>query len=701
MQLGSSTSVAQRIVQEGIRATLTRVPLLRTPGMTVVDRREIEGYRSIQSLLTEYCSKPQTKPISLAVFGPPGAGKSFGVMEIAQSIPGAKVEAKTFNLSQFVAPDELIGALHQVRDVALSDKTPLVFWDEFDTTLDGEPLGWLRYFLAPMNDGEFQDQQTTHRTGPGIFVFAGGTSATLEEFARQPRDPAFAAFRGAKGPDFLSRLRGYVNIMGPNPTDQRHPERDCLYALRRAVLLRGILERDAKHLVTPDGAEGKVQVDPGVLRALLYIPRYEHGVRSMRAIVQMSMLTGRTAFERSCLPSEPQLNVHVNGKEFMELVELPDLSDEQLEDTAAHLCDRYHRAKGDGLASGPDLRLWWAGLRDEEREANRAPVRKLPQLLALAGYTIMPRTGREQAPQLPEEDREKLFELEHMRWREDLQRKGWQWKRGRNKDAPRQRHPLLLPWRKLSPAQQAGNRSFVAELLTSVAEAGYVCVKLAAAPEGAPPRAPRELRVGAVGHRHVAELEQVGEGIARVLDQLGAAHPRRALAVLSPLVEGGPRLIAEEALARPGVALTAALPLEPAEMERDFADDESRRRFAVLLARAGEPVLLPPADNRDAAYAAADEYVVDESDVLLAVWDGEVGPRGSRTAQSVARALQQGMTVYQVQVGSRRPGTTEAASLGEEQGEVVIWEPHAAPSRQLVGRVARLRSLRPRGVASA
>jgi hypothetical protein len=40
------------------------------------------------------------------------------------------IEPKEFNLPQFQQPRELFGAFHQVRDVSLSGKMPLVFWDE-------------------------------------------------------------------------------------------------------------------------------------------------------------------------------------------------------------------------------------------------------------------------------------------------------------------------------------------------------------------------------------------------------------------------------------------------------------------------------------------------------------------------------------------------------------------------------------------
>ena len=65
---------------------------------------------------------------------------------------------------------------------------PLVFWDEFDTSLDQTPLGWLRYFLAPMQDGSFLEGQVTHPIGRAIFVFAGGTCNRMEEFGTKLDD---------------------------------------------------------------------------------------------------------------------------------------------------------------------------------------------------------------------------------------------------------------------------------------------------------------------------------------------------------------------------------------------------------------------------------------------------------------------------------------------------------------------------------
>jgi hypothetical protein len=189
MYPGSLNQVAQRIVLEGYESALQNVPVGKFGALVTVDRREIEALHSIRTLINEYCERPQKRPLSIAVFGPPGAGKSFGVEQIAKSTRSDEIEKLTFNLSQFESSEELLDAFHQVRDFGLKGNIPLVFWDEFDTELDGKPLGWLRHFLAPMQDGSFQEGQITHPIGRAIFVFAGGTSHHLESFGARLHQP--------------------------------------------------------------------------------------------------------------------------------------------------------------------------------------------------------------------------------------------------------------------------------------------------------------------------------------------------------------------------------------------------------------------------------------------------------------------------------------------------------------------------------
>ena len=165
---------------QGPELILRDVPWGQFGKLQTVDRQEIESYRSIRNLVTEYYrQKPLTRPLSIAVFGTPGSGKSFGVTEMAKALLPGQIETITFNLSQFDTPEALLSAFHQVRDISLGGMLPLVFWDEFDTSLAGTPLGWLRYFLSPMQDGRFQEGQISHPLGGAIFVFAGGTSSSI------------------------------------------------------------------------------------------------------------------------------------------------------------------------------------------------------------------------------------------------------------------------------------------------------------------------------------------------------------------------------------------------------------------------------------------------------------------------------------------------------------------------------------------
>ena len=153
--------LAHRVALYGY-AALDSIPHAHFGSMVSVDRQEMEVLRGISQLMRKYNDAPRPKdpkpvpPLSIAAFGPPGAGKSFGIKEIAKEILGAKVPFLEFNLSQFDSSSGLHGAFHQVRDQALKGVTPVVFWDEFDS----RNYEWLQYLLAPMQDGVFEDRKS-------------------------------------------------------------------------------------------------------------------------------------------------------------------------------------------------------------------------------------------------------------------------------------------------------------------------------------------------------------------------------------------------------------------------------------------------------------------------------------------------------------------------------------------------------------
>lgn len=179
-----------------------------------------------------------------------------------------------------------------------------------------------------------------------------------------------------------------------------------------------------------------------------------------------------------------------------------------------------------------------------------------------------------------------------------------------------------------------------------------------------------ELRIGVTGHRILAELQRVRSGVEAALDRIETAFPGRPLVVVSALAEGADRLVAGAVLAQPGSRLVAVLPLVPSDYLADFATAESQEEFLALRARAGETVQLAPRATRDEAYAAANEWMLGNADVLIAVWDGQGAQGEGGTAQVVARARAHRLPLAWVHAGNRAPGTMEPKSLGADQGLV-------------------------------
>lgn len=461
---GDLAAKAAEITREGPEQALAGVPLGRFANLVTADRSEIEAFHSVAALIGEYAQDPRPGPLSIGVFGPPGSGKSFGVKQVSRAVADGRVsEPIEFNLAQLRSPDDLIDAFHLVRDKALSGQIPLVFWDEFDTTLQGQPLGWLRYFLAPMQDGEFRQGQITHPIGASIFVFAGGTCARVEDFGRTLDEETF---RQAKGPDFASRLKGFVDVLGPNPQGTDDP----YYVIRRAILLRSILRRNAPQLFDGD----RLRIDGGVLRAFLETTEFQHGARSLEAVVATSHLTGSSVYERSSLPPAPQLDLHVDAQDFLALVQRPDLEGPLLE----RLAEAAHQVYEAGLhEAGDGPRPVYDELSEFQKAENRGNVRDIPAKLALVGCVMVPASVEPVPAVLTDDEIDALAREEHERWLRDL---GPGWRHGTPTDKARKLHEAYLPWDELPQDQRDKDRTLVRELPTILHRAGYAMVRTAA-----------------------------------------------------------------------------------------------------------------------------------------------------------------------------------------------------------------------------
>lgn len=461
--------VAYNTVCKGSDDSLRSVPVAQFGKFTAIDRVEIESYQSVRNLMVEYVGiENPERPLSIAVFGSPGSGKSFGVTELTKSI-AKNVERIEYNVSQFESVSDLCYALHAVRDKVLEGKLPLVFFDEFDSGFDGE-LGWLKYFLAPMQDGKFKHGEQMHPIGKAIFVFAGGTSHTFQKFYPDtPSEERKPVLIGAKVPDFVSRLRGYIDIMGPNPRD----EEDRFFMIRRAMLLRFMLKSKAKHIFKDNDA----QVDRGVLRALIKTSIFKHGVRSIQAILDMSQLSGRRCYEQAALPSKEQLKLHVDADMFRKLVLTDVLLAEAREKLGKAFHEQYRKDMENSLPADSPATLPWESLKDQDKESNLGAADNIPHKLAAVDCGSEPVTGEGNVSvTFTDVEIEILAKIEHERWMSQKIAQGWAY--GDPRDNERKLHPCIVEWDVLPEKEKEKDRQSARAFPEFLAKAGFDVYRL-------------------------------------------------------------------------------------------------------------------------------------------------------------------------------------------------------------------------------
>ena len=140
------------------------------------------------------------------------------------------------------------------------------------------------------------------------------------------------------------------------------------------------------------------------------------------------------------------------------------------------------------------------------------------------------------------------------------------------------------------------------------------------------------MHVGITGHQRL-EDEDAWIWVAVTMRNELAAFPEPLIGVTS-LAIGADQLFARLMLERGG-SLHVVLPY--ADIERSFSPDDART-YHNLVAHAATVEVLDRGGSDEDAYLAAGERVVDLSDVMLAVWDGQAAKGKGGTGDIVAYA---------------------------------------------------------------
>ena len=159
-------------------------------------------------------------------------------------------------------------------------------------------------------------------------------------------------------------------------------------------------------------------------------------------------------------------------------------------------------------------------------------------------------------------------------------------------------------------------------------------------------------RIGITGHQRLedpAAWPWVEEVVGRELDADAAPF-----VVVTSLAIGADQLVARLGIDR-GATLHAVLPFSGIERTFSAKDLQAYRR---LVGQASVEVLETPGTDED-AYLAAGRRVVELSDEIIAVWDGNPAKGKGGTADIVAYAITYGVPVVHINPVERRVSRRE------------------------------------------
>lgn len=141
--------------------------------------------------------------------------------------------------------------------------------------------------------------------------------------------------------------------------------------------------------------------------------------------------------------------------------------------------------------------------------------------------------------------------------------------------------------------------------------------------------------VGLSGHRRLSQPDAVSEALIALLNSL-RAEINGTLGCVSSVAIGADTLFARAALSL-SLPWRALLPAPAAEFRTDF-DEKDWQVAEQLLARAVEVDIRVTPSTKNEAYLECGMDTVDQSDVLIAVWDEQPARGTGGTAEIVAYA---------------------------------------------------------------
>jgi hypothetical protein len=154
------------------------------------------------------------------------------------------------------------------------------------------------------------------------------------------------------------------------------------------------------------------------------------------------------------------------------------------------------------------------------------------------------------------------------------------------------------------------------------------------------------LQIGVTGHRFIPDASALHHSIRQVLRGILECQASKDVYLYSALAEGSDQLVARISQEFPEITLRVLLPKEEDDYLENFASDSGRENFQTLLKIAVKVIVLTPSDEDQSAYENLGNYLVNHSDILIALWNGVNNQKKGGTGEVVKAAIQARKPVY-------------------------------------------------------
>ena len=255
---------------------------------------------------------------------------------------------------------------------------------------------------------------------------------------------------------------------------------DVCFPVRRAILLRswlGLMDPAKKQ------SRARLDMDPGLLAALLDVDHYCHGARSMEKVVLAIRQDGKHGYHRSSLPSNEVLEM--NLKEPGQFLGIMDQS-RAFQRHAWKLARAIHAAWAEEADREKAYNKDFDALPEEAKGDNYAAAVRIPVIAGLVGLQFVEENDPQPALVDPgtilENHLELLAEEEHKGWMVVKAANGWKKAPPPKDKAEREEqrrnyfHHCLVPYAALAEADKIMDRTSIRNFPTVAELAGFKIV---------------------------------------------------------------------------------------------------------------------------------------------------------------------------------------------------------------------------------